>query len=96
MKLNTLVQEVHQTAIDKGWWDNPRTSLEIYALIHSEISEAVEKYRKDEQGEAEELVDAVIRIMDFFGSKGWDFEKVLRTKMNYNKTRSYRHGNKRA
>jgi len=46
------------------------------------------------EGEAVELVDAVIRIFDYFGEKGWDFEKLLTWKHAYNQTRSYRHGGK--
>lgn len=46
------------------------------------------------EGEAIELADAVIRIMDYFGHKGWDFEKIVRLKFEYNKTRSHRHGGK--
>lgn len=50
---------------------------------------------KKPEGEAVELIDCVIRIMTYFGEKEWDFEKVLRMKMNYNKTRSFRHGGKK-
>ena len=45
--------------------------------------------------EAVELVDAVIRIADYFGSKGWDLEKIIKAKMSYNEGRPYRHGGKR-
>lgn len=48
------------------------------------------------EGEAIELADAVIRIMDYFGSKGWSLEEAVRLKCEYNKTRPYRHGNKKA
>ena len=51
---------------------------------------------KKPEGEAVELADAVIRIMDYFGHKGWDLEEVLRAKIDYNKTRGYRHGGKKA
>jgi len=96
-----------------------RSSLDIYALIVSEISEAVEEARKGNppiyaldgqtvvtdldkikklnlkpEGECIELIDAFIRIADFFGKQDWDFETALELKMNYNNSRSYRHGNK--
>ncbi len=47
------------------------------------------------EGVAIELADAVIRIMDMFDNYGWDLEQALKVKMDYNKTRSYRHGNKK-
>ena len=46
------------------------------------------------EGEAIELIDCVIRIMDYFGHMGWDMERLLKWKMAYNKTRPYRHGGK--
>ena len=46
------------------------------------------------EGEPVELVDCMIRIMDYFGYKNWDLEKILRVKIGYNKNRSYRHGGK--
>ena len=100
-----FVDAVHRNAEVKGWHDSPRSSLEIHALIHSEISEATEECRNGHkdfyvadgkpEGEAVELVDAVIRIADYFGSKGWDLEKIIKAKMSYNEGRPYRHGGKR-
>lgn len=52
-----------------------------------------DKLQKPE-GEAVELADAVIRIMDYFGHRGWSLEAVIRSKHEYNKTRPYRHGGK--
>lgn len=46
------------------------------------------------EGEAIELVDAMIRTMDYFGKKGWDLEKLLEMKQAYNQKRPYRHGGK--
>jgi len=106
-ELNDLVKQIHETAKGKGWWDEPRGPLEVHALIHSEISEATEAVREGldvgfefnhdgkPDGHGVELMDAVIRIADYFGQRGWDFEAILKAKMEYNKTRAYRHGGKR-
>ena len=47
------------------------------------------------EGEAIELADTVIRIMHYFGTKGWDLEKAIELKMIFNHKRLYRHGNKK-
>lgn len=39
-------KEIHQNAIDHGWWDKPRSLDTVICLIHSEVSEALEDYRK--------------------------------------------------
>lgn len=104
MNINELVDEAYTTAVSKGWWEN-RTSIgECLALIHSEISEALEDYRhgrmsySTEKGKPvgfpTELADTVIRIADLCGHLNIDLDWVLRQKMDYNKTRSYRHGGK--
>jgi hypothetical protein len=43
-----------------------------------------------------ELADCIIRILDFAEAHGIDMEHALRLKQDYNKTRAYRHGGKKA
>lgn len=41
-----------------------------------------------------ELADVIIRIADLCGHYGIDLEEALKQKMEYNKSRAYRHGGK--
>ena len=99
--LVSLQSEIYETAKEKGWWDTPRSFAECIALVHSELSEALEAVRtgdkKDEHcprfGNAEvELADAIIRILDLAAHGGMDVPRALLAKMEFNKTREYRHG----
>ena len=69
----------------------------IYAKKDGEVV-ALEKAPNSSlkpEGEAVELADAVIRIADYFGHRGWDLETVLQLKMKYNEGRPFRHGGKK-
>lgn len=100
---------IHQNAVEHGWYEGvtpdnmgPDFVPSKIALIHSELSEGLEDYRKHgvregEIGEGslpEELADAVIRIFDLAGFLGIDLEKYIDQKHEYNRGRPYRHGNK--
>ena len=122
--LNELAKEIHENAVEHGWWDEPRSFGEVDALCHSELSEALEEHRdgrpmvyvldlegdnnavprleedidkfngRKPEGVAVEMADCIIRILDWCGKEGIDIDKIIRLKMEYNKTRPYRHGGK--
>lgn len=94
--VNELVRLCHGLSVDAGWHENPREVGTMLALIHSEVSEALEGFRKDLNDDhltsrkmAEvELADAVIRIFDLAGSQGFDLGGALVEKLQYNSKRA--------
>ncbi|MFA7521265.1 hypothetical protein [Shewanella sp.] len=92
-------EEVHNYALEKGWWDKDRPIPELLCLLHSEASEGLEAYRNDiKEGEkhclSEELADLVIRIWDMSKALNIDIAKALNEKHSFNLLRGYRHGGK--
>lgn len=88
---------------DARLWMNPTTAAAKLALIHSEVSEALEcvrdgdlEVRIAESGKPEglpsELADIVIRVADLCGAYGIDLGREIARKMTYNETRKHRHG----
>lgn len=99
---NDMMAHVHQNAVNKGFWESKRSSGESIALMHSELSEALEADRKDLKddhlnqysGVTVELADCIIRIMDFAHHNKLPLAEAIIDKHLYNTTRPYKHNKK--
>lgn len=100
--LDLAAVHIHAANVRAGWWSNPKTGFpiernvfEMLALIHSEISEALEGHRKGLRDDklpeypmiAVELADTVIRILDLAGAMHIDLGEVVAAKLRFNQTR---------
>lgn len=118
MHISDLVQDAHRHAADRGFHDTkpPPEALAAgeghewisakLALIHSEVTEALEVIRDGHSPAARvyeqdrgkplgfnsELADIVIRVADLAGAVGVDLEHAIKEKLAYNRGRTHRHG----
>ena len=100
--LDDLCRDANINAVNHGWWEEERSIGEIIALIHSELSEALEYARKDPLtksnhivdflGIEEEFADVLIRIFDYCGKKKYRLGQAVVEKMKFNIGRSKKHG----
>jgi NTP pyrophosphatase (non-canonical NTP hydrolase) len=104
IEFDAVAQEVNHIAIEKGWWESERNEGELIALMHSELSEALEVIRNGNPpddtipeftGVEAELADVIIRIMDMAAAKGYRVGEAVVAKINYNKNRPHKHGGKK-
>ena len=101
--LNKLGQEIVRINADNGWnvtvpddWLESRYKIPaVLALIHSEVSEALEAFRNnDVYNFSEEMADILIRVLDCAVGLGIDMDFEVSKKLERNKSRGFRHGGK--
>jgi len=104
--LDLLADTCYRIAGSKGWHENdPRNFGEVIALIHSEASEAFEFHRKgddapsdhipDFTGVEEEFADIIIRVLDAGVELQLRVPEAVIAKLEYNRTRTHKHGGKK-
>jgi NTP pyrophosphatase (non-canonical NTP hydrolase) len=103
LSFNSVSERINQWAITKGWNDKEVPMSESIALMHSELSEALEGDRhgnppSDKIPEfssvEEEFADVIIRIMHVAARNNIKVAEALVAKLEYNNNRSYKHGGK--
>jgi DNA polymerase-3 subunit epsilon len=100
---NSMADYIHNWAKDKGFWQagKDRNDGEMIALMHSELSEALEAVRHGNppddkipefNGYEAELADCIIRIMDTAIARKLRVAEAIVAKMAFNEGRPYKHG----
>lgn len=95
--VNEMQNWVRRINERNGWYDTKRDFATDMALLHSEVSEAYEGWRKgDDVNVAEELADVFIRLLDTCQRYDVNLTLEYMRKCLKNAERPYRHGDKRA
>ena len=103
LTLNTIAKTINESCVEAGWYTDLKTGQpikrnfgEVIALMHSELSEALEGWRKNlmddhlssRKSMEVELADCVIRILDTAHAEGLDIGGAIAEKFAYNQKRA--------
>lgn len=104
--LDLISTKLHLDNQRAGWWndpatgellkDNPYVLATKLALVHSEVSEALEGLRKggmDDKlpqytNEEVEIADIFIRLFDYCGARDINIGEIIQAKLDFNKQRA--------
>jgi NTP pyrophosphatase (non-canonical NTP hydrolase) len=103
LSLDGMAKELHEIAVEKGFWPDKVDDIFItkqLMMIVSEAVEVMEAIRKDKgkQEVADEMADIIIRTLDLYqglrdhGYVDGELQVALNKKTDFNKSRPERHG----
>jgi hypothetical protein len=88
-----IMRLIHQVGMDAKSLPTPISTMDRVVFLTTLVHHINRRYKPE--GFGIELVDGIIRSLDLLEALGYDVESLMTMKHIYNKTRPYRHGNKR-